>query len=55
MQTQLSDALEVLRNFQHSSTTNVSQRKLCNRDACAFILYKCGPTPVRTLRDALAK
>jgi len=48
------DALNLLYACKHSWKTNISKGKLSNRDAIAIVLFKCGPTSGRKVREMLS-
>jgi hypothetical protein len=47
------EILATLLAFQHGHHTNVAKRTMNNRDACAFILWRLGPTHMRELKSIL--
>lgn len=47
------NAIEFLKKFRHGHRTDLKKGTLNNRDACAYLIWKAGPSKVRDLVEAL--
>lgn len=53
MISQRTEVLSVLLAFRHGYHTNLAKGVMNNRDACAFILWRLGPTKMADLKSIL--